>query len=609
MAMPRYQDIPIDPQYGKPEYFKDWIAVILELIKGIKGTNNYYELTPMTILEIIGDNSEALSLSELTKLINRLNSNSDATSEELSNLAALIDQLSNKLIEISNDVTNIIQEINNNIKPDIAEIFNQITDINNRLDILEELTKEENVDNNILANRLRIIPIKYIRVRLNGGSFGNQATDGNYLALLNAYDCSKEKIPVRIVSSSAGQHNQYPFNNLIDDNVNSIAMFGSAKQWCKIELDKVYDNVEFIEITVKDNEYVNLEGIDISEDGNKWLTVCKSFKLTNTDDGRTQFSRPIGRRIYINDRRAYIEDSLSILSDQVLILMNDMKSMKEKVGTLEDLVESHGGKIYNLEQRMETAETNITEVTKTANTTASRLNNLVIGGNNLVSNSANILVPIAGNPYPWNLAQLSGFKCYVNMADYVPIKFDCTHPVRAIVLNSMETPIATNARNYECWCYQTLLGSDTLWIGNTFTGLQISGSIMVKPDVLSNEHTGLIMSLKAYNSDNTRVALKEMFLDYDTLNTHKWWWRTYNFSDSLVIPNNAQRIDLEFYITNKGSIQIACPYVTVGTQGGGWQPDAYTTSLIHDGGRVMFIGSSNPGDYWKLAPGDIWLNV
>ena len=286
-----------------------------------------------------------------------------------------------------------------------------------------------------------------------------------------------------------------------------------------------------------------------------------------------------------------------------------MKSMKEKVSTLEDLVESHGEKIYNLEQRMETAETNITEVTKTANTTASRLNNLVIGGNNLVSNSANILVPIAGNPYPWNLAKLSGFKCYVNMDDYVPIKFDCTHPVRAIVLNSIETPIATNAGNYECWCYQTLLGSDTLWIGNTFTGLQISGSIMVKPDVLSNEHTGLIMSLKAYNSDNTRVALKEMFLDYDTLNTHKWWWKTYNFSDSLVIPNNAQRIDLEFYITNKGSIQIACPYVTVGTQGGGWQPDAYTTSLIHDGGRVMFIGSSNPGDYWKLAPGDIWLNV
>lgn len=609
MAMPRYQDIPIDPQYGKPEYFKDWIAVILELIKGIKGTNNYYELTPMTILEIIGDNSEALSLSELTKLINRLNSNSDATSEELSNLAALIDQLSNKLIEISNDVTNIIQEINNNIKPDIAKIFNQLTDINNRLDILEELTKEENVDNNILANRLRIIPIKYIRVRMNGGSFGNRATDGNYLALLNAYDCSKEKIPVRIVSSSAGQYNQYPFNNLIDDSVNSIAMFGSAKQWCKIELDKVYDNVEFIEITVKDNEYVNLEGIDISEDGNKWLTVCKSFKLTNTNDGRTQFSRPIGRRIYINDRRAYIEDSLSILTDQVSILINDMKSMKEKVNTLEDLVETHSGKIYNLEQRMETAETNITEVSKTANTTVSRLNNLVIGGNNLVSNSANILVPIAGNPYPWNLSKLSGFKCYVNMEDYVPIKFECTHPVRAIVLNSMETPIATNAENYECWCYQTLLGSDSLRIGHSFTNIQISGSIMVKPDVLSNEHTGLIMSLKAYNSDNTRVALKEMFLDYDTLNTHKWWWKTYNFSDSLVIPNNAQRIDLEFYITNKGSIQIACPYVTVGTQGGGWQPDAYTTSLIHDGGRVMFIGSSNPGDYWKLAPGDIWLNV
>lgn len=609
MAMPKYQDIPIDPQYGKPEYFKDWVAVILELIKGIKGTNNYYDLTPMTILEIIGDNSEALSLSDLTELINTLNSNNDATSEELSNLGALLDQLSNKLIEISNDVTNIIQEINNNIKPDIADIFNKIVDINNRLDILEELTKEENVDNNILANKLRIIPIKYIRVRMNGGSFGNQPTDSNYLALLNAYDCLKEKIPVNIVSSSAGQFQQYPFNNLVDDDVNSLAMFGSAKQWCKIELNKVYDNVEFIEITVKDNEYVNLEGIDISEDGNKWLTVCKSFKLTNTDDGRTQFSRPIGRRIYINDRRAYVDDQLEILTDQVITLKNDVKNIKEKVGTLEDLVQSHGEKIYNLETRMNTAEENIKNVTNTANATRDRLDNLVIGGNNLVNNSANILVPKSGDPYPWNKSQLSGFKCYVNTGDFVPIKFECNHPVRAIVLNSTETPISTDNFDYQCWCTQRVLGSDTLWVGNTFTGIKVSGSVMLKPDVLSNQYTAFIMSLKAYDSGNKMVGIKEKFISYDQLNTHKWWWKTYNFVDYLEIPNNAQYVDLEFYITNKGSIQVACPYVTIGTQGGGWQADAYTTSLIKDGGRVMFIGSSNPADHWMLAPGDIWLNV
>ena len=126
MALPKYKDIPIDPQYGKPEYFKDWIVLILELIKGIKGTENYFDLTPMTILEIIGDGSNALSLTELTELINRLNSENDATSEELANLALLLDQLSNKIIEMQGDINTILQEINNSIKPDIIDIFETI---------------------------------------------------------------------------------------------------------------------------------------------------------------------------------------------------------------------------------------------------------------------------------------------------------------------------------------------------------------------------------------------------------------------------------------------------------------------------------------------------
>lgn len=609
MAMPRYQDIPIDPQYGKPEYFKDWIAVILELIKGIKGTNNYFDLTPMTILEIIGDGSEVLSLSELTALLKRLSSNSDATSEELANLALLIDQLSNKIIEMQGDITNIIQEINNNIKPDIQEIFKQIIEINNRLDALEEATKEENVDNNILANKLRLVPVKYIRVRMNGGSFGGMQTEGNYLALLNAYDCSKVKIEVRGVTSSSMPDNSYPFNNLVDDNVMSIAHFGSGKQWVKIELDSIYDNVEFIEITVKDSEYVNIEGIDISKDNTEWLTVCKSCRMTNTDDGKTQFSRPIGRRIYLNDRRAYIEDNLKILTDQVIIMMNDITNLKSKVNTIEDIVDAHEGKISNLLTRMDKAETKLDATYNQCNDNYARLNNLVLAGNNMVNNSANILVPVGGNPYPWTFSTLSGFKCYVNMGDYVPIKFECSHPVRAIVLNSTETAIGTNDYDYQCWCTQLILGSDTLWIGNTFTGIKLSGSVMIKPDVLSNQYTGFIMSLKAYDASKKMVAIKEMWINYDQLNSHKWWWKTYNFSEPLVIPNNAQTVYLEFYITNKGSIQIACPSVVVGTQGGGWQADAYTTSFIHDGGRVMFIGASNPADHWKLAPGDIWLNV
>jgi hypothetical protein len=77
----------------------------------------------MTILEIIGDGSNALSLTELTELINRLNSENDATSEELANLALLLDQLSNKIIEMQGDINTILQEINNSIKPDIKDIF------------------------------------------------------------------------------------------------------------------------------------------------------------------------------------------------------------------------------------------------------------------------------------------------------------------------------------------------------------------------------------------------------------------------------------------------------------------------------------------------------
>lgn len=609
MTLPKYKDIPIDPQYGKPEYFKDWIVVILELIKGIKGTENYFDLTPMTILEIIGDGSNALSLSELTELINRLNSDNDATSEELANLGLLIDQLSNKIIEMQGDINTILQEINNIIKPQIKDILEQLIDINNRLDILEELTKEENVDNNILANKLRIIPVKYVRVRMNGGSFGGMSTEGNYLALLNAYNSKRVKIPVNIVTSSSMPDTSYPFNNLVDDSVVSIAHFGSGKQWVKIELDSVYDNVEFIEITVKDSEYVNIEGIDISKDNSEWLTVCKACKMTNTDDGRTQFSKPIGRRIYLNDRRAYIDEELQIVTDQVLTLINDVTNLKSKVNNIEDIVDAHEGKISNLQNRMDKAEENISSVTSIANNNKNRLDHLINSGNNMVINSANILVPLSEKPYPWECSSLSGFKCYVNMGDYVPIKFKCTHPVRAIVMNSSEANISTNDYDYQCWCTQTILGSSTLWIGNTMTNIIVSGSIMLKPDVLDNQYTGFIMSLKAYDASKRRVAAKELFISYEQLNTHKWWWKTYNFSDSLEIPNNAQTIELEYYITNKGSIQVACPYVCIGSQGGGWQADAYTTSLIHDGGRVMFIGSSNPADYWKIAPGDIWLNV
>lgn len=609
MALPKYKDIPIDPQYGKPEYFKDWIVLILELIKGIKGTENYFDLTPMTILEIIGDGSNALSLTELTELINRLNSENDATSEELANLALLLDQLSNKIIEMQGDINTILQEINNSIKPDIKDIFEQLTNIDKRLEILEELTKEENVDNNILANKLRLVPVKYVRVRMSGGSFGGMATEGNYLALLNAYNSKRVKIPVNIVTSSSMPDPSYPFNNLVDDSVVSIAHFGSGKQWVKIELDSTYDNVEFIEITVKDSEFVNIEGIDVSKDNNEWLTVCKSCKMTNTDDGKTQFSKPIGRRIYLNDRRAYIDEDLQILNDQVITLINDVTNLKSKVNNIEDIVNAHEGKISNLQTRMDSAERNITLVTETANVNRSRLDGLINSGNNMVNNSANILVPISEKPYPWNCSTLSGFKCYVNMGDYVPIKFECNHPVRAIVLNSSEANISTSNFDYQCWCTQTIMGSSTLWIGNTMTKVLLSGSVMIKPDVLDNQYTGFIMSLKAYDASKRMVGIKEMFISYEQLNTHKWWWKTYNFSDCLEVPNNAQTIELEFYITNKGSIQVACPCVTLGTQGAGWQPDAYTTSFIHDGGRVMFISSTNPADHWKIAPGDIWLNV
>lgn len=609
MTLPKYKDIPIDPQYGKPEYFKDWIVLILELIRGVKGTENYFDLTPMTILEIIGDGSNALSLSELTELINRLNSDNDATSEELANLGLLLDQLSNKIIEMQGDINTILQEINNSIKPDIKDIFEKLIDIDSRLDILEELTKEENVDNNILANKLRLVPVKYVRVRMNGGSFGGMSTEGNYLALLNAYNSKRVKIPVSIVTSSSMPDSSYPFNNLVDDNVVSIAHFGSGKQWIKIELDSVYDNVEFIEITVKDSEYVNIEGIDISKDNTEWLTVCKACKMTNTDDGKTQFSKPIGRRIYLNDRRAYIDEDLQILTDQVLTLINDVTNLKSKVNNIEDVVNAHEGKLSNLQTRVDKVEKDIQTTTSITNNNKRRLDNLIIGGNNMVDNSANILVPISEKPYPWIFSSLSGFKCYINMADYVPIKFKCNHPVRAIVMNSSDTNINTNAFDYQCWCYQTIIGSDTLWIGNTMTTIPITGSVMLKPDVLDNKYTGFLLSFRAYNAKRQMVSLKERYISYDELNSHKWWWKTYNFTEYLEVPNNAQTVELEFYITNKGSIQVACPYVTIGTQGGGWQADAYTTSLIGDGGRVVFISSTNPAENWKIAPGDIWLNV
>lgn len=620
MALPKYKDIPIDPQYGKPEYFKDWIVLILELIKGIKGTENYFDLTPMTILEIIGDGSNALSLTELTELINRLNSENDATSEELANLALLLDQLSNKIIEMQGDINTILQEINNSIKPDIRDIFEQLIDINNRLDILEDLTKEENVDNNILANKLRLVPVKYIRVRMNGGSYGGLRTEGNYLALLNAYNSKKEKIKTLIVTSSATQDSGFPFNNLVDNSVISLAHFGSGKQWVKIELDNVYDNVEFIEITVKDSEYVNIEGIDISSDNTKWFTVSKASKMTNTDDGRTLFSKPIGRRIYLNDRRAYIDENLDILTDQVISLKNDVTKLKESVLSLEDITKLHGEKIFTLEKNVTRIENQVNTNTENINSLLNKVGTMNISAYNLVKNSLNLLVTNTGYPYLWEYSSVSGCKIWSSNENILPIdNFNCNHKPKDIQIDTLECPISDSTITWDYWIRMPILGEgykgDNYRVARTMNLVNVSCSLFVKPDYISSENSQVVFGLQCYDENGYSIsnspgimANSFRYITTDELRSHNWWWKYYELEIPLEIPTTAHLIKFEVYVTNKARIHIALPCATVSNKACAWSPDSLTSSIVSDG-RLTFYSSTNPAEQFETKPGDIWFNI
>ena len=607
MSVPKYENIPIDPNLGRPEYYKDWIAVILDLIKAIKGTNNYYELTPMTILEIIGDGKDALSLSELTQLITRLNSNSESTSEEISNLSLLIEQLSNKVKEVSVDISNVIQDINTNVKPEISKIVSDLLNLTNRVTALENKISDDYLDSVIEANTFKITPIRYIRVRMYGGSSGGNPTDGNYLAFLGAYNPNNEYItPTGGVTSSAAQNPSFPFSNLTDTSYTTIAQFGTGEQWVIVDLGKIYDNIEYIELVANGSEYINLKGIDISINKTDWDTISKECKFTNTDSGKNLFPSPKGRRIYFNDRRAYVDDTLDVLTNQLVNITDMITNINKKLEQAENDIADHTGKISNLTSRVDKAEKNISTNTGNITTLQQSWGTAAFSTQNMCRNSLQLLVRKSTNLGDDWTGSTHG-NCVIDKTHTLPLfNRGGNHPARSFRLSTGSDSVPSTSWNY--WIEQQLF-SDSYTVN--FAGMKLSCSVLVRPQAISSEYTQVCFGFQCYDSGGSKISDDNgwTYIDADQLRSHDGKYRYYPSKQPLTIPINATRVDFRMFITGPGTVNIACPCATLTDKACGWNADRKTNQYTSDGERLYFVSGSNPSGNFEISNGDVWIQI
>lgn len=607
MSVPKYENIPIDPNLGRPEYYKDWIAVILDLIKAIKGTNNYYELTPMTILEIIGDGKDALSLSELTQLITRLNSNSESTSEEISNLSLLIEQLSNKVKEVSVDISDVIQDINTNVKPEISKIVSDLLNLTNRVTALENKISDEYLDSVIEANTFKITPIRYIRVRMYGGSSGGNPTDGNYLAFLGAYNPNNEYItPTGGVTSSATQNPSFPFSNLTDTSYTTIAHFGTGENWVIVDLGKTYDNIEYIELVANGSEYINLRGIDISVNRTDWVTISKECKFTNTDSGKNLFPSPKGRRIYFNDRRAYVDDTLEVLTNQLVNITDMITTINRKLEQAETTINDHTGKISNLTTRVDKAEKNITTNTGNISTLQDAWHTAAFSTQNLCRNSLQLLVRKSTNLGDDWEGSTSG-TCSIDKTHTLPLfNRGGNHPARAFRLSTGSDSVSSTSWNY--WIKQNLF-NDNYTVN--FAGMPLSCSILIRPQAISAEFTQVVFGFNVYDSAGSKIEHASQFthISASSLRGHDGKYRYYQSNEPYYLPTNAVRVDFVVYLTGPGTVNFACPCASLTNKACGWNADRKTNQYSCDGERLFMVSGSNPSNNFEMANGDVWIQI
>ena len=139
-----YANIPENDEYQKPEEYKQWIAVILELIRKLKGTTNYFDDIKLSITGIIGDNEtdNIYNLSqiydkiqELIKKDNDQQIDIDALKQLTNSLQELVTQHSTKISTLETKVSNL-----ESLTSELQTLLSQLTEkVNTNTEEIEKI--------------------------------------------------------------------------------------------------------------------------------------------------------------------------------------------------------------------------------------------------------------------------------------------------------------------------------------------------------------------------------------------------------------------------------------------------------------------------------------
>lgn len=346
-----YANIPENDEYQKPEEYKQWIAVILELIRKLKGTTNYFDDIKLSITGIIGDNEtdNIYNLSqiydkiqELIKKDNDQQIDIDALKQLTNSLQELVTQHSAKISTLETKVTNLesltselqtlltqlTEKVNTNTE-DIESIKQQIESILAEIEKLNNLTSENYFARQVIKNRNFPQHVKYIRIYMKGY---RSPTDGtrinkNRIIQISAVTCNgvnkAKPTSTNIVklstnapsSECSGFGNDDEIPKCLDENLEvgagsvNFTQFGQSDgdYYLQVELNSVVKTLEYIQIWFYTENLVQLPyydniKVDVAstltdptKDGSNWYT------LFDNSNRSPIYAHQYGLRLYLNE--------------------------------------------------------------------------------------------------------------------------------------------------------------------------------------------------------------------------------------------------------------------------------------------------------------------
>lgn len=358
-----YGNIPESEEYKKPEEYKQWIAVILELIRRLKGTTDYYDNIKLSLTEIIGDNeiTNIYNLSEIydkiQELIEKDNNQQieiDALKQLTNSLQELVNQHGNRLTTLETKVGNLetltkqlqtlLNELSAKVDTNTADISNikiQIQNILDEIEKLKNLTSENYFARQVIKNRNFPFHVKYIRIYLMGyrSPIDGTRLNSNRVIQISAVTCNGinkakptstniVKLTTNAPSSECsgfGSDDEIP--KCLDESLEvgagsaNFTQFGNNGKlyYLQVELNSVVKDLEYIQIWLYRENNVQLPfydtiKIDVANtltdpkgDGSNWYT------LFDNNNKSPIYVNQYGLRLYLNQTHYKTEQDLKNL--------------------------------------------------------------------------------------------------------------------------------------------------------------------------------------------------------------------------------------------------------------------------------------------------------